>query len=153
MITRCRPLAILVVVLFGMMTAARPAQAQKLPDETQQEVLIKTTLLTFNDANVTGNYTVLHAKLSKPFRDQYSPERLKETFKVFSEKHVDLEIIAAKSPISTEARVNDDGALLLSGYFDTRPSRVYYDLAFIMSDGEWKATKINVNIRRPPDAN
>ena len=30
-----------------------------------QEILIKTALLTLNDANVTGNYTVLHAKLSK----------------------------------------------------------------------------------------
>ena len=51
--------------------------------------------MTFNDANVTGNYTVLHAKLSKPFRDQFSPERLREAFKVFNEKHIDFDLIAS----------------------------------------------------------
>jgi hypothetical protein len=30
--------------------------------------------MSFNDANVTGNYAVLHAKLSKPFRDQFTPD-------------------------------------------------------------------------------
>lgn len=44
-----------------------PASAQKAPDPTMQEVLIKSTLMTFNDANVTGIYTVLHAKLLSRF--------------------------------------------------------------------------------------
>jgi hypothetical protein len=38
---------------------------------------------------------------------------------------------------------------MLYGYFDTSPSRVHYELEFIMSDGEWKATKINVNLKKP----
>jgi hypothetical protein len=139
-------------VLTGLIFIASPASAQKLPDKTLQEVLIKATLLTFNDANVTGNYAVLHAKLSKPFRDQFSPERLKEVFKVFNEKHIDIDIIAAKPPVaSQEPKVTEGGVLQLYGYFDTTPSRVAYELEFIMSDGEWKATRINVNIK-PVDA-
>jgi len=127
-----------------------PAQAQKVPDQTMQEVLIKSTLMTFNDANVTGIYTVLHAKLSKPFRDQFSPEKLKEAFKVFADKHIDFEIIAAKKPISTtDTTVDDRGVLALNGYFDTTPSHVYYDLKYILSDGEWKPIRINVDVRRP----
>ena len=55
----------------------------------------ESSLLSFNDANVTGNYTVFHAKLSKPFRQQFTPERLKETFKSFAEKQIDFDIIAA----------------------------------------------------------
>jgi len=127
-----------------------PASAQKAPDPTMQEVLIKSTLMTFNDANVTGIYTVLHAKLSKPFRDQFSPEKLKQAFKVFADKHIDFEIIAAKKPISyADATVDDRGVLALAGYFDTTPSHVYYDLKYIMSDGEWKPIRINVDVRRP----
>jgi hypothetical protein len=106
--------------------------------------------LSFNDANVTGIYTVLHAKLSKPFRDQFPPERLKEVFKEFHDKQIDFDIIAAKPPImSQEPRVSDEGKLMLYGYFDTSPSRVHYELEFIMSDGEWKATKINVQLKKP----
>jgi opacity protein-like surface antigen len=126
------------------------AHAQKVPDAAQQEVLVKVSLLTFNDANVTGNYSVLNAKLSKPFRDQFPAEKLKEGYKVFVEKHIDFDLIAAKPPVATEpAKINDDGRLTLKGYFDTKPSRVNYDLDFIMSEGEWKLIKLNVDVRKP----
>jgi hypothetical protein len=127
-----------------------PAAAQPVPIPVVQEALIKSTLLTFNDANVTGDYDVLHAKLSKPFRDKFPPDRLKEAFKAFADAHVDFKIIAAKTPIAKqEPTVNEKGVLSLYGHFDTTPSHVYYELEFIMSDGEWKPIKINVNVRKP----
>ena len=136
------------VVAFVAFVWAPPAQAQKPPEKFMQEVLIKTTLLSFNDANVTGNYAVLHAKLSKQFRDQFSPERLKEVFKPFVDQKIDFDIIAAKTPIpGKEAAVDDRGVLALVGHFDTTPSEVHYDLAYVMSDGEWKPIKINVDVR------
>jgi hypothetical protein len=134
--------------LVGMTLAAAPAVAQKAPDPVTQEVLIKGTLLTFNDANVTGNYSVMHARLSKPFRDKFPPERLKEVFKVFHEKRIDIDLIAAKQPIASKpAQVNDNGVLQLHGYFDTSPSRVHYELDYLMSDGEWKPVRINVQLK------
>ena len=58
--------------------------------------------MTFNDANITGNYDVLHAKLSKPFRDQFSSARLKEAFKAFADNNVDFKVVAAKTPIAKQ---------------------------------------------------
>lgn len=142
------PVAIVFAAFAGIMLAASPALAQKPPDAFTQEVLIKASLLTFNDANVTGNYTVMHAKLSKPFRDQFPPERLKEVFKVFHDKKIDFDLIAAKPPVASKpATVNDNGVLMLHGYFDTTPSRVNYELDFILSDGEWKLIRINVQLK------
>ena len=97
-----RFMGMLGAVLLASILIAAPAQAQQVPNKTLQEVLVKVTLLTFNDANVTGNYTVLHAKLSKPFRDQFSPARLKEVFKSFSDNNIDFDIIAAKMPIASQ---------------------------------------------------
>jgi hypothetical protein len=75
---------------------------------------------------------------------------LKEVFKVFADKHIDFDIIAAKKPISTQdAAVSDRGELEMKGYFDTTPSHVYYDLKFILSEGEWKPIRINVDVKRP----
>lgn len=140
---------ILVATAVGGFWAV-PAQAQKAPPPEQQEVLIKTTLLTFNDANVTQNYSVLHAKLSKQFRDQFSPERLKEVFKPFVDQKIDIDLIAAKPPIPAKVgEVDDRGVLSLSGHFDTKPSHVFYDLGYVMSDGEWRPIKINVNVKPP----
>lgn len=137
------------LVFAGLLLGAAPAKAQKVPDPFTQEVIIKATLLTFNDANVTGNYDVMHAKLSKPFRDKYSPKQLADAFKAFRDNRIDFDLIVAKPPVTSQApRVTDNGVLMLYGYFDTTPSRVHYELEFIMSDGEWKPIRINVQLKK-----
>ena len=136
------------LVVFAI--GASPAFAQKVPSAEHQEVLIKASLLSFNDANVTGNYTVFHAKLSKPFRDQFPPDKLADIFKEFRNKRIDFDIIAAKRPVSTEEpKVGDNNVLSIKGYFDTPPTRVNYDLAFIMSEGEWRLIKVDVDVKKP----
>ena len=136
--------------VFVLLLLAMPAAAQnKVPGERVLEALVKATLLSFNDANVTGNYTVFHAKLSKPFRQQFTPERLQETFKDFASKDIDFDIIAAYKPVyEPEPRVDDAGKLLVKGWFPTEPVRVVYDLEFIPSDGEWKLISINVKTEK-----
>ena len=143
----------IVRMLAGMalMLVASAAQAQnKVPSERALEALVKATLLTFNDANVTGNYEVFHAKLSKPFREQFSVERLARRFQEFSKKHVDFDIVAALKPAYDPApKVDGDGKLLVKGSFPTEPLQVYFNLEFIPSDGEWKLIGINVKIGDP----
>jgi len=66
------------------------------------------------------------------------------------DQKIDIDLIAAKTPIPAKAaEVDDRGVLSLSGHFDTRPSHVFYDLGYVMSDGEWKPIKINVNVKPP----
>jgi hypothetical protein len=124
-------------------------RGNKIPNALLQEILIKTTLLTFNDANLTGDYSVLHAKLSKTFRDKVTPDRLKQAFKIFADQKADIGLIAAMPPIaSSEAKINvARGSLELRGYFATKPSRVTYELDFLPSEGQWKPALIDVRIR------
>jgi hypothetical protein len=139
------------LAVTALMLMASLAQAQnKVPSERALEALVKTTLLTFNDANVTGNYEVFHAKLSKPFREQFSVERLARRFQEFNKKHVDFDIVAALKPSYDPApKVDDNGKLLVKGYFPTEPLQVYFNLEFIPSDGEWKLIAINVKVGDP----
>jgi hypothetical protein len=139
------------LAVMTLMLAASLAQAQnKVPSERALEALVKTTLLTFNDANVTGNYAVFHAKLSKPFREQFPVERLARRFQEFNKKHVDFDIVAALKPSYDPApKVDDDGKLLVKGYFPTEPLQVHFNLEFIPSDGEWKLIGINVKVGDP----
>jgi hypothetical protein len=132
--------------LVGLLALASPALAQsRVPGERALEALVKATLLSFNDASVTGNFTVFHAKLSKPFRQQFTPERLQETFKSFVDQHIDFDIIAAYKPVyEPAASVDGDGRLIVKGHFPTEPTRVLFDLEFIPSDGEWKLISIHV---------
>jgi hypothetical protein len=139
------------LAVTALVSMASAAQAQnRLPSERGLEALVKATLLTFNDANVTGNYEVFHAKLSKAFREQYPVERLARRFQEFNKKHIDFDVIAALKPSYDPApKVDDEGRLLVKGHFPTEPLRVNFDLAFIPSDGEWKLISINVKIDDP----
>jgi hypothetical protein len=129
-----------------MLASAASAQSPALPTPKVEEVMIKTSLLTLNDANLTGNYSVLHAKMARPFRERYTPDTLKQAFRSFAGHHIDA--IAAMPIVSTSApRINDNGALLLRGYFDTTPSRLSYELDFAVSEGEWKLVTIDVKVR------
>jgi len=142
-----RLLALLLAPLIAWMPLGAAAQ-NKVPSPRALEALVKVSLLSLNDASVTGNYTVFHAKLSKPFRDKYSPEQLAEIFKSFADKHVDYDIVAAFTPIYDPAPVVDDkGKLLVKGFFPTDPRQVHFDLEFIPSDGEWKLLGVSVNVK------
>src|SRR5664279_4830925 len=108
------------VALIGALFWSMPAQAENtVPPPVLQEILIKTTLLTFNDANLTGNYTVLHDKLAKLFRDKITPDGLKAAFKSIADQKADLGLISAMPPVaSSEAKINAArGSLELRGYF------------------------------------
>jgi hypothetical protein len=140
------------VAMVVLSLAVPAAQAQnKLPTERVLEALVKSSLLSFNDANVTCNYTVFHAKLSKPFRQQFSPDKLKEIFREFAEKEIDIDIIATMKPTYDPApSIDDDGKLIVKGSFPTEPARVTFQLDFIPSDTEWKLVRINVKTTRAP---
>ncbi len=137
------------LAIVGALLLAAPAQAEeKMPTAQIQEILIKTALLTLNDAGLTGNYDVLHAKLSKPFREQFSADQLKTAFKGLVEQKADMGLIATMPVVSTDAEIDEHGALILRGYFDTKPSRLNYDLGFVPSEGEWKPIKLNIDLRK-----
>jgi hypothetical protein len=136
--------AIAVALLLGAPAGA----TDRMPSPTAQEILIKTSLLTLNDAILSGNFAVLHTKLAKPFREQFDPDRLKQAFKSFADQKVDMAAISAAPPVATEdAQIDDRGALLLRGRFDVDRSRLVYELDFLPSEGEWKPIGLHVSVK------
>jgi hypothetical protein len=109
--------------------------------------LVKSILATLNDAVVTDNFTVLHAKISKPFRDQFPPEKLRAVFKDLVEKHAVFDAVVAEKMIPYEdAKIDENGVLKLKGHFQTTPKQVKYQLGFIQSEGAWKLSGVTIDI-------
>jgi len=133
----------LAIALAASLAARGPAMAQSqvLPSALDEEVIVKTTLLTFNDANLTGSYAVMHAKMAKPFREKFSADTLKQAFKAFAGHHID--VIAVKPIVATSEASISEGVLMLRGHFDTTPSRLTYELDYAMSEDEWKLIDID----------
>lgn len=135
------------VVALLVATSSARSQTLDMPSPHVQEVLIKSILVTLNDAVASDNFTVLHAKISKPFRDQFPPDRLRAVFKDLVEKHAVFDAIVASPAIPDEdAKIDDKGVLRLKGRFDTAPKKVKYQLGFIPSDGQWKLSGITIDI-------
>src|SRR3954452_5715040 len=84
------------------LVAIRPVNALDMPGPSAQEVLVKSILVTLNDAVASDNFTVLHAKISKPFREQFPPEKLRAVFKNLVEKHAVFDAVVAEKMIVDE---------------------------------------------------
>src|SRR5450631_1798868 len=95
-------LAAAIVSGTALLAASNHASAQGMPSPLVQEVLAKSMLVTLNDAVATDHFEVLHAKISKPFRDQFPPEKLRAIFKDLIDKHATFDVVVAK-PIVTDA--------------------------------------------------
>jgi hypothetical protein len=132
-----------------VLVAAFPIRALALdmPSPLVQEILVKSILVTLNDAVAADNFAVFHAKISKPFRDQFPPDKLRAIFKDLIEKHAVFDAVVASPVVSDEdAKIDEQGVLRLKGHFDTAPKKVKYQLGFIASDGAWKLSGVAIDI-------
>ncbi len=135
------------VLLLAMLWSPTRSLGAKLPSDDEQEILIKTTLMTFNDANVTGNYSVLHAKSSRQLQDQISVEKLTAAFQKFRDMRLNIESVVSDDIVLTESKTNGDGVLELVGMFKDDDKKIQYDLKFVKNDGIWRLLGINVNYK------
>jgi hypothetical protein len=128
-----------------------PAQGQKIPDSFKLSLMIKTTVIAVNQANKTNNYTVLRDLGSPRFKEANSAKRLGEIFAALRRTNFDLSPVLFFTPkIVAPPALTDDGMLRLTGYFDTVPQRVSFDMLFEDIEGAWKLYGINIATERSP---
>lgn len=120
--------------------------APALPVSLEQALyLIRSTLLTLNDANRSGNYTVLRDLAAPDFQAQNSAADLGQNFSDLRHRNFDLYGVALLAPQFTEAPTLDQNGLLrLGGYFPTQPQQIKFDLAFQIAAGQWRLFAISV---------
>jgi hypothetical protein len=140
----------LIVSLFVLLAIPfSPALAVDLPDDDEQDILIRSTLVTFNDANMTGNYSVLLAKAASQFQAQFTAEKLAASFEQFRKNKLYFEeIVTADYDSYEKAKLDADGALVLAGVFKTDDLKVTYKLRFAQNDKVWKVIGIDVDAKK-----
>jgi hypothetical protein len=122
------------------------ADASKgIPDEVALNILIRRTLLTVNDANLSGNYTVLRDLAAPSFQSKNDPKKLAEVFAKFRSSNIDLAPIVYFAPRLTRKPELKDGMLRLTGFMPTKPQQINFDMVFEQSGGRWRLDAIAVN--------
>ena len=134
------------LAILSLVLPLAAARAQDLPSAATQEIMIRTAVLTLNDANVVNNYTVLRARTSSQFQSQITAEQLQASFKGFRDQRVELWSVAT-DPLTVEtAEFTVDGRLHLAGRFTTgiTSPNIGFDLEFVSEDTHFVIVGINV---------
>lgn len=127
-----------------------PPNGPGVPRDDVVEVMVRAALATFNDANLTGNYAVMNARLHPIFRQQAPAERLATIFTAFRTNKIDIGPALVHQPNYTKpAAINADGLLAVEGHFETRPWRTHFVLAWRLEGNQWWLWRINVNVKPP----
>jgi hypothetical protein len=119
--------------------------------DQQAAFLVRSTLMALNDANRSGNYSVLRDLAGPRFQERNSVLRLREVFHAFREAGVDLSP-AGMMPSSLsrmETRAND-GIMTLEGALpmgdENARQRLRFAMEFEPIAGHWRLLTLSVGI-------
>jgi hypothetical protein len=121
-----------------------------LPVTLEQALyLIRSTLLTLNDANRSGNYSVLRDLAAPSFQAKNTAADLAQNFADLRHRNFDMFSVALAAPQLTKVpEVDGNGMLRLSGFFPTRPLQIDFDLLFQNTSGQWRL--FGISVATPP---
>jgi hypothetical protein len=125
---------------------APSAQQVVMPEAEKIVLLVRTTLITLNDAIQTGNFTVMRDKSAPGFRDNNSASQLGQIFSGLAKSGVDMSFVSVVTPQLSETPVLDQekGMLNIKGFFPTQPTQIDFELLFQTVGGRWKLFGLSV---------
>lgn len=128
-------------------TVQKGTRGLAAPKPLALTIMIRSLFVTINDANHTGNYAVLRALAAPGFQSKHSPARLAEIFANLRKRKINLTPVVLYVPkLHRQPVVTNDGLLSLTGYFDTLPERVNFDLLYQPVEGQWRLFGITVKV-------
>ncbi len=146
--------------LFALLAASWYTGAQTPPaqpninsaplDRDTLLVLLRQSLLALDDANRTGNYTVLRDLGSPAFQVNNTAARLSEVFASLRQKNVDLSRAAVLEPQWTAPpEIRGNGQLYLAGFYPAGSLRAEFDIVFEPVNNHWRVFGLSVYLVQP----
>lgn len=132
----------------GHAQAPKPASAPKPAqiDRNGVLILVRSTLLALDQANKTGNYTVLR-DIGAPGFQVNSAARLGEIFAKLRNDNLDLSAVAVIDPqLNLLPQIEANGLMHMAGFFPSVPTQVNFDLSFAPVNGQWRLFGISVGV-------
>jgi hypothetical protein len=121
--------------------APKPAQI----DRNGVLILIRTTLLALDQANKTGNYTVLR-DLGAPDFQANSAAQLAEIFAQQRRDNIDLSGVAVLDPqLTLLPQIEANGMMRMAGFFPSVPTQVNFELLYAPVGGRWRLFGLSVS--------
>ena len=122
---------------------AKPAQI----DRNGLLILLKSTLIALDQANKTGNYSVLRDLAAPGFAAANNPARLTEVFANLRRDKVDLAgVLMIEPQLTVMPEITQNGMMHFAGFFPSAPQQLNFELLFAPVDGQWRLFGISANL-------
>jgi hypothetical protein len=109
-------------------------------------ILVRGALLALDQANKTGNYTVLR-DLGSPEFQANSAAKLGEIFATQRDQGIDLGGVSVLEPqLTLLPQIEPSGMLHMAGFFPSVPMQVNFELLYAPVARQWKLFGISVNL-------
>ena len=125
-------------------TVRQPAIVAQRIDELTANKLVWSSLSALDQANRTGNYSVLRDLGAPSFQANNSAATLAGIFESLRKLHFDLTNTLIVMPVYSVPPSVQGDVLRLKGIFALRPTPVGFDLLFQQTNGEWRLLGLSV---------
>ena len=139
-------LALMAGLLAPALAAGAETPTPPVPDGYQLSLLIYATMTALDQANATGNYSVLRDLAAPEFQRINPEQKLSAVFAGYRERHVVLAPVVLYQPrLVEEPRVAPEGLLRLRGFFPTKPLKIGFDLSYQIVGGAWRLMALSIS--------
>lgn len=125
---------------------AEPTPTNNIPDTNTQTTMVKQAMSDFLVSVKAKDMTHFHSTLSKLWQEQYSIEKLNEAYKPVTDNKADWSVLNSVTP-SINAKKDENGLMVLTGTYPTKPSRVEYEQSYIYENGAWKLISFSIEAK------
>jgi hypothetical protein len=136
-----RPVAKSAAPLTDKAGVAKADAAQVSP---QVVYLVRSTLGALQDANSTGNYSVLRDLAAPSFQAKHSAADLAEIFAHARRKPIDLAVAAINQPVVSETVRPEANRLHIKGHVGRDEAKIAFVLHFEAVNGHWRIAALSV---------
>jgi len=142
-------LPVLAAAIFFALAPVALGQAKRplppAPDHFETARLVWTTLIAIDQANRTGNFTVLRDMAAPEFGKVNDPARLAAVFAPVRRQGLDLSRTVLAIPVYTDQpKVLDNGLYRVAGNFPGRPLGIGFEMLFELVGNNWRLMGVSV---------
>lgn len=124
-----------------------------VPEQEELKGLVHDTMLLAAESIESEDFSSFYGSVAELWRGQSSEEEFQKmmtnNFQSFIEnKNIDLAAIEEKDPVfDQDPKINENGLLVVNGYYSIQPAPVYFQLQYTYEDTTWKLVGINMEVR------
>ena len=125
-------------------------ERHEVPSEAEVKKLTDATLLSFNSAVQSEDFTAFYNSTAKLWQKQVTPDKLKAAFKTFIDQKFNIGSVVknVKPSFEPPPSIDNDGVLVVQGSYPIKPDKLSFELNYINEEGAWKLISIDVKANK-----